>query len=118
METDDRGRAPRRRSGTRRDDHSGRRRRKHVSTLQGERRVRTATDDTTVRTATGDTTVRTSVITNPDIGPPRYHGSDEQPSESAERRNVYHVLHRGDRRPRAVSVQVVSPQRQYLDGRA
>ena len=74
METDDRGRAPRRRSGTRRDDHSGRRRREHVSTLQGERRVRTATDDTTVRTATGDTTVRTSVIANADTGPPTITG--------------------------------------------
>ena len=36
METDERGRAPRRRLGTRRDDHSGRRQREHVSTLQGE----------------------------------------------------------------------------------
>ena len=61
METDDRGRAPRRRLGTRRDDHSGRRQREHVSTLQGER---------SVRTAIGDTTVRTSVIANADIGPP------------------------------------------------
>ena len=61
METDDRGRAPRRRLGTRRDDHSGRRQREHVSALQGERRV---------RTAIGDTTVRTSVIANADIGPP------------------------------------------------
>ena len=108
METDDRGRAPRRRLGTRRDDHSGRRQREHVSTLQGER---------SVRAATGDTTVRTSVIANADIGPPHNQRSDEQPGESAERRDVYHIRCWRDRRPRAVSVQVVSPQRHDLDGR-
>ena len=41
-----------------------------------------------VRAATGDTTVRTSVIANADIGPPHDHRSDEQPGESAERRDV------------------------------
>jgi hypothetical protein len=60
METDGRGRAPRRRLGTRRDDHSGRRQPEHVSAIQGER---------SVRAATGDTAVRTSIIANADIGP-------------------------------------------------
>ena len=109
METDDRGRAPRRRSGTRRDDHSGRRRRKHVSTLQGERRVRTATDDTTVRTG---------VIANADIGPTYYHRSDEQPRKSAEGRCEHRVHGVGDWRPRALSVQMVDLRRRQLDDRA
>jgi len=109
METDDRGRAPRRRLGTRRDDHSGRRQREHVSTLQGER---------SVRAATGETSIRSSVIANADIGLPHYHRSEEQRGEPAERRDVYHIHCRRDRRPRAVSVQVVSLPRHYLDGRA
>jgi hypothetical protein len=68
--------------------------------------------------ATGDTTVLTSVIANADIGPPPDHRSDEQPGESAKRRDVCHILHCRDRRPRAVSVQVVHLRWRELDGRA
>ena len=108
METDDHGWTPGCRLGTRRDDHSGRRQREHVSTLQGEISVR----------ATGDTTVRTSVIANADIGPLTITGLTSSVASQQSVGDVYHIHCWRDRRLRAVSVQVVDPRRRQLDDRA
>jgi hypothetical protein len=109
METDDRGRAPRRRLGTRRDDHSRRWQREHVSTLQGE---------IGVRAGTGDTTVRTSVIANADIGPLTITGLTSSLASPQSAGTSITFIAGATGGPRAVSVQVVDLRRRQLDDRA